>query len=54
MLRTELETVKDELKKERIERIIQVDRLEQYQRKDCLRINGIAYTEGEFNIELED
>ena len=54
VLRKELETVKDELKKERTERIIQVDRLEQYQRKDSLRINGIPYAEGESNTDLED
>ena len=57
-IKEELETVKcefkAELKKERTERIIMVDRLEQYQRKDSLRINGIPHHEGESNIELED
>ena len=56
-IREELETVKGEfkaeLKKERTEQIIMVDRLEQYQRKDSLRINGIPHHEGESNIELE-
>ena len=54
LLKTELQSVKDELKRERTERIIQVDRLEQYQRKDSLRINGIPYAEGETNTQLED
>ena len=57
-IKEELEAVKSEfkaeLKKERTERIIMVDRLEQYQRKDSLRINGIPHHQGESNIELED
>ena len=50
----ELESVKEELKQERIKSKIEVDRLEQYQRKDSLRINGIPYEEGESNSQLED
>ena len=53
-IRKELDTVKLELKQERTDRIVMVDRLEQYQRKDSLRVNGIPYSEGETNVQLED
>ena len=50
----ELDSVREELKQERIKSKIELDRLEQYQRKDSLRINGIPYEDGETNTQLED
>ena len=51
---SELETVKAVLKKERIDRMIATDNLEQYQRKDSLRITGIPQENGETIVDLEN
>ena len=52
--KAELHTVKAELKKEKFERMISVDALEQYQRKDSLRITGIPHEAGETTPQLEN
>ena len=51
---SELEAVKAELKNEKIARVLTNDRLEQYQRKDSIRISGIPHVIGETNAQLED
>ena len=53
-VKQEMNLLKEELKTERLERKIAVDKLEQYQRKDSLRVNGIPFKEGESTTQLED
>ena len=52
--RTEIETLRAELQNEKIARVLANDRLEQYQRKDSVRITGIPHVQGETNAQLED
>ena len=53
-VKDEMKLLKEELQNERLQRKIALDKLEQYSRKDSLRVNGIPYNEGESNAELED
>ena len=53
-VKQETNLLKENLRNEHLERKIAVDKLEQYQRKDKLRVNGIPYNEGESTTQLED
>ena len=53
-VKAKLHTVEEELKREKFERIISMDALEQYQRKDSLRITGIPHEAGETTPQLEN
>ena len=49
-LTTEIETLRAELQNEKIAN----DKLEQYQRKDSVRITGIPHVQSQTNAQLED
>ena len=51
---SEFDNVKAELRDEKITRVLTTDRLEQYQRKDSIRITGIPHESNETNSQLED
>ena len=51
---SQLEFVKAELENEKIARVLTTDRLEQYQRKDSVRITGIPHVSTETNAQLEE